>query len=153
VRTRLLTVTLVFLLAGAGLAACGATAATTSTPTVTVDLTDAGITASQATFGPGARCHFVVTNHGTQPRQFWVMPQNMQQMMSTMPMSQWRQHLLYSAQTIASTQTIAPGQTVTFDYTFPMTSGMMGTPQGLAFGCYTEQGQSLHMMPIQIRGS
>jgi len=142
-RTRLLMFVLILVLAAAGLAACGTSAATAGSSTVTVSLTDAGVTASQATFAPGARCHFVVTNHGTQPHQFWLMPQNMQHMMSSMPMGQWHQQLLYSS------QTIAPGQTVTFDYTFPM----MSPQQGLAFGCYTEQGQSVSMMPIRFSGS
>lgn len=146
-RTRVLSLVVVMLLAAGGLTACGATAgtpgATTTSQTVSVTLTDTGITASQTAFAPGTRFHFVVANHGTQPHQFWLMPQNMQQMMSSMPMGQWHQQLLYGS------QTIAPGQIVTFDYTFPM----MSPQQGLAFGCYTEQGQSVYMMPIRFSGS
>jgi hypothetical protein len=138
----------VLLLAGAGLTACGATARTpsatsTSKQTITVILTDSGITSSQATFAPGTHCHFVVTNHGTQPHQFWLMPQNMQEMMQNMPMGQWHQQVLYSS------QTVMPGQSMTFDYTFPM----MSPQQGLAFGCYTEHGQLVYMMPIRLSGS
>jgi hypothetical protein len=71
---------LVLPLVGASLAGCGTPQAqTTSTTTsnvqtVTVTLTDTGIIASQTTFRPGARCHFIVTNHGTRPYQFWLMP-------------------------------------------------------------------------------
>jgi hypothetical protein len=114
-----------------------------NTPTVTVNLTDSSVTASQVTFAPGARCHFVVTNHGTQQHQFWLMPQNMQAMMQSMPMGQWHQQVLYIS------QTVMPGQAVTFDYTFPM----MSPEQGLAFGCYTEHGQPVYMMPIRLSGS
>jgi uncharacterized cupredoxin-like copper-binding protein len=146
-RTQILSFVVVMLLAGAGLTACGATAgtpsATTTSQTITVALTDTGISSSQATFAPGVRCHFVVTNHGTQPHQFWLMPQNMQEMMQNMPMEQWHHQVLYSS------QTVMPGQTVTFDYTFPMIS----PEQGLAFGCYTGQGQLVYMMPIRISRS
>jgi hypothetical protein len=58
-------------------------------------------------------------------------------MMQNMPMGQWHQQLLYSS------------LTVTFDYTCPM----MSPQQGLAFGCYTELGQRVSMMPIRISKS
>lgn len=144
-RARLATVALVALLAGTGLAACAAQARTAPTPTsgvetVTVTLTDTTVTASQTTFQPGVRCHFIVTNRGTRPHQFWLGPQQMAQMMSQMPMGQWHQQLLYGS------QDIGPGMMATFDYTFtmPMTS------QHLAFGCYTANGQSVIEMPIRV---
>ena len=137
---------IVLLLAGASLAGCGTTQAqTTSTAipnvqTVTVTLTDSGVTASQTTFRPSVRCHFVVTNHGTRPHQFWLMPQGMAQMMSNMPMAQWHQNLMFS------TQDIGPGMMDTVDYTF--TDSMMH--QQLAFGSYTADGHVLMEMPIRV---
>jgi uncharacterized cupredoxin-like copper-binding protein len=146
-RIRLLSVVVVVLLAAAGLTSCGATAgtpsATTTSQTITVTLTDGAITSSQVAFAPGTRGHFVVTDHGTQPHQFWLRPQNMQEIMQNMPMAQWYHQLLYNS------QTVAPGQTVTFNYTFPM----MSPQQGLAFGCYTKPGQPVSMMPIRISKS
>lgn len=144
-RRRLLAVALFVLVAGMSLTACGVgsgttPSTTTGTPTIAVTLTDTSVTASQAAFTPGIHCHFVITNAGTQPHRFWLMPQDMAQMMSEMPMGQWHEQILYSS------QTVAPGQTVRFDYTFPM----MHTQQALAFGCYTATGQSISIMPIRV---
>jgi hypothetical protein len=138
---------IVLLLAGASLAGCGTTQAqTTATAipnvqTVTVTLTDSVVTASHTTFRPGVRYHFIVTNHGTRPHQFWLMPQGMAQMMSNMPMAQWHQQVMFS------TQDIGPGMMKTADYTF--TDSMMH--QQLAFGCYTTNGQVLMEMPIYVQ--
>jgi uncharacterized cupredoxin-like copper-binding protein len=119
-KTLLTTVPLaLLLLAGISLAGCATTRAqTTSTSipqaqatstsipnaqTVAVTLTDTGIIATQTTFRPGVRYHFIITNHGTRPHQFWFIPQGMAQMMSNMPMAQWHQKVMFS------TQNIGPG--------------------------------------------
>lgn len=144
-RAHLAAVALIALLAGVSLTACASQTQMTPTPTsgiqtVTVTLTDTAVTASQTTFRPGVRYHFLMTNRGTRPYQFWLMPQGMAQRMSQMPMAQWRQHLLYSS------QDIGPGMTATIDYTF--TASMM--QQQLAFGCYPVNGQSVIEMPIHV---
>lgn len=142
---RLAAVALIAVLAGAILTACASQArmAPTSTPavqTVTVTLTDTTVTASQTTFRPGVRYHFIVTNRGTHPHQFWLMPQQMAQTMRQMPMAQWHQQLMYSS------QDIGPGMMATFDYTFTMPMAQ----QQLAFSCYTASGQSVIEMPIRV---
>jgi hypothetical protein len=144
-RTHLAGFVLIPLLAGISLAACTSQAqttptATSGTQTITVTLTDTTVTASQTTIRPGVPCHFIVTNRGTRPHQFWLMPQGMAQLMSQMPMAQWRQRLLYS------TPDIGPGMMTTFDYTFSMP--MM--QQQLAFGCYTANGSSVIEMPMRL---
>lgn len=144
-RANLVTVALIALLVGVSLAACTTQAQTSATsttgaPTVAVTLTDTTVTASQTTFQPGVRYHFVMTNHGAHAHQFWLMPQGMAQRMSQMPMGQWRQQLLYSS------QTIGPGMTGAFDYTF--TSPM--AQRQLAFGCYTADGQTVIEMPMRV---
>ena len=144
-RAHLVAIALIAVLAAVGLTACTSQAQTTPTPTaegqaITVALTDTTVTASQTTFRPGVRYHFLVTNHGTRAHQFWLMPQGMAQRMSQMPMGQWRQQLLYSS------QDIGPGMMATVDYTFttPMAQ------QQLAFGCYTTDGQSLVELPMRV---
>lgn len=146
-RTHLAAVALLVVLATGGLTACTSQAqappASTPTPvvqTITVTLTDTAVIASQSTLRPGVRCRFIVTNRGTRPHQFWLMPQGLTRMMSEMPMAQWRQQVLYSS------QDIGPGMMATFDYTFTMP--MM--QQQWAFGCYTANGQSVIMMPIRL---
>jgi uncharacterized cupredoxin-like copper-binding protein len=148
-RTHVAAVAFIVLFAGAGvgLAACTAqttvTTATTATPgvqTITVTLTDTTMNASQATVQSGVRYHFIVTNQGAHPHQFWLSPQGMAQMMGRMPMAQWRQQILYGS------QDIGPGMMTSFDYTF--TRQMMH--QGLAYGCYTANGQSVIQMPIRV---
>ena len=144
-RAYLTAVALIALLAAVGLTACTAQSQTPSTSTtggqtIAVALTDTTVTASQTTFQPGVRYHFLVTNHGTRAHQFWLMPQGMAQRMGQMPMGQWRQQLLYSS------QDIGPGMMATVDYTFttPMAQ------QQLAFGCYTTDGQSLVELPMRV---
>jgi hypothetical protein len=145
-RTRLAALAVSAVVAAAILTACGPQAQTappTATPgvqTVRVTLTDTTITASQTTFRPGVRCHFVVTNSGTVPHQFWLMPQGTAQMMGRMPTEQWRQQLLYAS------QDIGPGRMAAFDYTFTMP--MM--QQSLALGCYAA-GHPLMQLPITVR--
>jgi uncharacterized cupredoxin-like copper-binding protein len=113
----------------------GASAQSSPTPaghTITVTLTDATPTASATTFRAGVSYRFVVTNQGKVPHQFWLTPQGMQQIMQQMPMEQWQQRLLYTS------QTIPPGMTTSFDFTF--TTPMV--QQQLAFTCYTPSGYS-----------
>jgi uncharacterized cupredoxin-like copper-binding protein len=144
-RKPLAAIALVALLIGVSLAACTTAAQTTATSTssvqtINVTLTDTAITASQTTVPPGVRCHFIVTNHGTVPHQFWLMPANMAQMMSQMPMMQWQNQILYR------TPDIGPGMMNEFDYTFTMP--MM--QQSLAYGCYTANGQPVISMPMRV---
>jgi hypothetical protein len=69
------------------------------------------------------------------------MPQGMAQMMTNMPMAQWRQQVMFSI------QDIGPGMMAAVDYTF--TDSMMH--QQLAFGCYTANGHVLMEMPNYLR--
>ncbi len=108
--------------------------------TITVTLTDTTVNASQATVQSGVRYHFLVTNRGAHPHQFWLSPQGMAQMMGQMPMAQWRQQILYGS------QDIGPGMMTSFDYTF--TRQMM--QQRLAYGCYTANGQTVIQMPLRV---
>jgi hypothetical protein len=78
--------------------------------------------------------------HSTRPRQFWLTPHGMAQVMSQMPMAQWRQQVLYSS------QDIGPGIMTTFDHTFTMPL----MQQQLAFGCYAANGQSLIETPTRV---
>ena len=143
-KTLFASVALLLVLVGASLAGCGTTQtpsnSTSSLQTITITLTDAEVTASQTTFRLGEGYHFMVTNRGTRPHQFWLMPQGMAQMMNDMPMAQWHQHVMFS------TQDIGPGMMSTADYTF--TNAMMH--QQLAFGCYTANGQVIREMPIHM---
>lgn len=110
------------------------------TVTVTVTLTNTTLTASQTTFRSAERYHFIVTNRGPLPREFWIMPQGMAQMMSRMPMAQWRKHLLFA------TPEIRHGMRSVFDCTFTMRMAQ----QRLAFGSYSGTGPSVLEMPIRI---
>jgi uncharacterized cupredoxin-like copper-binding protein len=143
-KTLLASGAVLLMLVGVSLAGCGTTQtpttsnSTSGVQTITVTLTDSGVTASQTTFRPGERCHFIITNRGTMPHQFWLMPGGMAQMMSTMPMAQWHQQVMFS------TADIGPGMMTTLDYTF--TASMMH--QQYEFGCYTANGELLREMPI-----
>ncbi len=138
------------LFAAVGLTACGSTQTTaaqtpapTTTQTVTVVLTDTTITATPTTFRPGVRCHFIVTNHGTIPHEFLIMPAGMAQLMGQMPMAQWHQQALHT------TGMIGPGMMTTFDYTFA-NMPMMTQEQYPAFGCYAD-GHPLMYVPIIVQ--
>lgn len=143
-KSYLVAVVLVTVLIGASGCTPQAEAIPPGTPgaqTVIVTLTNTTLTASQTTFRPDVRYHFIVTNRGPLPHQFWIMPQGMAQLMRQMPMAQWRQHLMFA------TPDIRQGMRSTFDYTFTMP--MM--QQRLAFGCYSTSGQSVVEVPIRIR--
>jgi uncharacterized cupredoxin-like copper-binding protein len=144
-RAPLTTIALIVLFASVSVAARLPAAQTTaraspSVQTITVTLTDTAIIASQRMARPGIRYHFIVTNRGTVPHEFWLMPANMAQMMNQMPMSQWESKILYS------TPDIWPGNMDAFDYTFA--SAMMR--QSLAYGSPTDDGQSVIAMPMRV---
>jgi uncharacterized cupredoxin-like copper-binding protein len=102
--------------------------------TVNVMLYDDHMSSSLMSFATGTPYHFVVTNHGQQPYAFTMMDQNREQDMSQMPMAQRHQAALYM------NDRIAPGQTLSFDYTFG--SSMMG--QHLEFACYQQGSNQVH---------
>lgn len=97
------------------LAACGS-----STPPgsqeVNVTLTGTTITSSVMNFSPGVPYHFIVTNTGSASQEFAMMPGGMDmEHMSLNAIQSKAWHMI---------DTIAPGMTSTFDYTFA--SSMMG---------------------------
>jgi uncharacterized cupredoxin-like copper-binding protein len=94
------------------------------TQQVQVSETDFKIASSVTHFTPGTPYHFVVTNNGQTKHEFMIMPSGMS--MGGMPMGDM------DKQALAKVEDIAPGQTVTLDYTFP--SHTKGShPQ---FACY-----------------
>jgi hypothetical protein len=97
------------------LAACGS-----STPSgsqeVDVTLTGTTITSSVMNFSPGVPYHFIVTNTGSASQAFAMMPEGMD-------MEHMSQNAIQS-NALHMIDTIAPGMTSTFDYTFA--SSMMG---------------------------
>ncbi len=74
--------------------------------------TDFKIASSATTFTSGITYHFVVTNHGQTAHELMIMPKS-EGGMSGMPMGNM------DAMALAKVESIAPGQTKTFDYTFP----------------------------------
>jgi uncharacterized cupredoxin-like copper-binding protein len=142
-RTSLLVAASCAVFVAVGLTACGpAQTAAPQTQTVTVSLTDSAIIASQTTFHPGVQYHFVVTNNGTTSHEFLIMPPGMAQMMSQMPMNQWRQQALHAS------GMLGPQMMAEFDYTFA-DMPMMQQGQDAAFGCYAD-GHPLMQMPITV---
>lgn len=107
------------------LAACGSNTTTTSSASqeVQVTLTGTTLTSSMTTFSPGMAYHFVVTNNGQDAQEFAMVPMGMD--MEHMPMNALRSNALHMI------DTIAPGMTATFDYTFA--SSMMG--RNFEFSC------------------
>jgi len=105
------------------------------TQTVNVTLFDDHISASMMSFVAGTPYHFVVANNGQQPYTFAMMSQDREQEMEHMSMTERHQAALYMD------NSIAPGQTMSFDYTFA--SSMMG--QHLEFACYQQGGNQVHM--------
>lgn len=97
------------------LAACGS-----STPSgsqeVDVTLTGTTITSSVMNFSPGVPYHFIVTNTGSASQTFAMMPVGTD--MEHMSLNAIQSNALHMI------DTIAPGMTSTFDYTFA--SSMMG---------------------------
>ncbi|HVB20784.1 MAG TPA: hypothetical protein VNG51_02415 [Ktedonobacteraceae bacterium] len=144
--------TLGFFLIGllAFLAACGTTSSpssssssqtgqtptnSTGTQTVNVMLFDDHISTSMTAFMAGTSYHFVVTNNGHQPYTFAMMSQDRENDMEHMSITERHQTALHMY------DSIAPGQTQMFDYTFG--SSMMG--QHLEFACYLQGDNHVHM--------
>ncbi len=87
--------------------------------------TEFKITSSITTFTPGISYHFVITNNGQTTHEFMLMPKS-EGNMNGMTMGDM------DALAPAKVQNIAPGQTVTLDYTFP-SSAAGSHPE---FACY-----------------
>ncbi len=109
-------------------------ASPTEVQTVNVTLFDDHMNSSMMSFAAGTPYHFVVTNNGHQPYAFAMMSQGREQEMEHMSMAERQQASLYMI------NTIAPGHTMSFDYTFG--SSMMG--QHLEFACYVQDGNQVH---------
>jgi uncharacterized cupredoxin-like copper-binding protein len=111
------------------LAACGEAGGSTTSSSggqqVQITETDFKITSSITTFTPGISYHFVITNNGQTTHEFMLMPKS-EGSMNGMTMADM------DALALAKVQNIAPGQTVTLDYTFP-SSAAGSHPE---FACY-----------------
>ena len=103
-----------------------------------VRLSEYKITSSVTTFSPGTTYHFVVTNTGHLAHEFMIMPKGTN--MRGMSMDEMHRIALHMI------DNVAPGETMTFDYTFP--SSMMG--QNLELACnlpgHYEAGMRLSIM-------
>jgi|SRR5450755_372528 hypothetical protein len=109
----------------------------TGAQTVHVNLFDNKIESSMMTFSSGTPYHYVVTNKGHQTYTFAMMSQNREQAMGHMTLQERHQAALFMG------DSIMPGQTMMFDYTF--SSSMMGMGQGLEFACYQQGQNQVHM--------
>ena len=98
------------------LAACGSSSTPSGSQEVQVTLTGTTITSSVMNFTPGMPYHFVVTNTGSVAQEFAMMPGGMD--MEHMSADAIHSNALHMI------DTIAPGMTSMFDYTFA--SSMMG---------------------------
>lgn len=118
------------------LAACGGSTTPTgsqsgqTTPSgsqvVQVTLSDSKVESSLTTFIPGMSYHFVVMNTGHEAHQFAMIPMGMD--IDHMSMGEMRHSALYMY------DSVAPGETRTFDYTFaPSSAG-----QNFEFACGTQ---------------
>ena len=118
------------------LAACGSSTTTPSgSQQVQVTLTGTTITSSMTTYSPGMAYHFVVTNNGQDAQEFAMVPMGMD--MEHMSTNALRSNALHMI------DTIAPGMTATFDYTFA--SSMMG--HNFEFSCLSS-GQNTGWMRL-----
>jgi uncharacterized cupredoxin-like copper-binding protein len=131
------------LLVLAGCAGVTGTASATTTPSqaqvVHVTLSDGGIGADHSTFYAGMPYHFVVTNTGQVAYQFVMGPGGWG--CCHMPMG-WRHRM-----TPYLSSQIAPGETKTFDYTFPASA--VGPRFG--FGCSQQGWQGGMWYPSTIQ--
>ncbi len=84
------------------------TNATVQRQSVQVTLVEYKITSSTTTFHVGVPYHFVVTNKGTIPHEFMVMP----------PMSDNMSMASMDSAALVFIPILSPGQTSTIDYTF-----------------------------------
>jgi uncharacterized cupredoxin-like copper-binding protein len=116
-------------LLGLVLAACdgstGHPSSSSGPHTVQITEADYTIASSQTRFSAGTPYHFVVTNQGQTAHELMILPRS-EGAMPDMPMSEMDQLAL------ARVENIAPGQTVSLDYTFPNTT-KGSHPQ---FACY-----------------
>ena len=117
------------------LAACGSSTTPSSgqgqaTPsgsqTVQVTLSDNKVESSLTTFTAGMPYHFVVMNTGQVAHQFAMTPMGMD--MEHMSVNEMHHSALYMY------DSVAPGETKTFDYTFAMSSA----GQSFEFACGTQ---------------
>lgn len=106
------------------LAACGSSSSPSGSQEVQVTLSEYKITSSLTTFTLGTSYHFVVTNKGQVAHEFMIMPMGMN--MEHMSMDEMHKMALYMF------NNVAPGETKTFDFTFP--SSLAG--QNLEFACH-----------------
>lgn len=110
------------------LVACGESSGTmvhANTRQVQISESDFQISSSVTTFIPGVPYHFVVTNNGHVEHELMLMPENMDTMNGLTMHSMDQMALL-------EVRHLAPGQTKTLDYTFPVST--MGTH--LQFSCH-----------------
>ena len=119
--------------------ACGGGSSSTTSQQVQITETDFHIASSVTSFTPGTPYHFVITNNGQTVHEFMIMPKP-EGSMNGMSMADM------DAMALAKVMNIAPGQTVTLDYTFPTSAA--GTHPELA--CYQpghyEAGMKLGVM-------
>jgi uncharacterized cupredoxin-like copper-binding protein len=106
------------------LTACGGSTAPAGPQQVQVTLSEFKITSSVTAFSPGTSYHFVVTNNGKITHEFMIMPMGMY--MEHMSMDEMHKIALYMF------DTVAPGETKTFDYTFNQSLG----GQNFEFACH-----------------
>ncbi len=91
-----------------------------------VTLSDQQVSADRSTFYAGMTYHFVVTNSGQVAHQFMMTPRGGDY--GHMSMGQRHQMAWYMY------DQVAPGETKTFDYTFPASA----VGQSLGFACYQQ---------------
>ncbi len=126
----------------------GTPGATTSAPpnTVYVTETDFAISATQTSFKPGVRYHFVVTNNSPDVHEFMVGPQ----MPVGISMDQMDKMML------GVIDTLNPYQTQTLDITFPANTATMNSMNAapLEFSCHLPGHYEAGMLlPITVASS
>jgi uncharacterized cupredoxin-like copper-binding protein len=104
---------------------------------VYVTLFDDRIESSMMSFVQGTPYHFVVTDQGHSPYTFAMMSQDREQEMEHMTLDERHHAALFMD------DSIMPGQSKTFDYTFRQS--MMGMGQHLEFACYQQGQNQVHM--------
>ena len=108
---------LIALLGGLLLSACGSTASRGSV-TVNVTLKEFSVQSSVTDFQPGVPYHFIVKNEGQIPHEFMIMPMTMQGMhMPGMPEMSMEERDQAALMMIPEEQ-LKPGAVVEADYTF-----------------------------------
>ncbi len=131
------------------LAACGSSTTPSGTQqgqttpsgsqTVQVTLSDNKVDSSLTTFTAGMPYHFVVTNTGQVAHQFVMLPMGMG--MEHMSVDEMHHAALYMY------DSVAPGETRTFDYTFAMSTA----GQSLEFACGTQGHYAVGMqLPFMV---